>query len=79
MGVNGFDVLKKMSADNKKIMLATADNILRMSKVKAGTQITIGVSGDVLNQIYRGEMNCSFILFDSQQFKETKAELEAEK
>jgi hypothetical protein len=58
MSVNNFDVLKRMSADGCDIRLASGNNILNMKKVKAGTQITIGVEGDVLNAIFRNELTC---------------------
>ncbi len=78
MSVSNFDVLKKMSADNLDIRLATSENILRMNKVKAGTQITFGVDGDVLNAIYRNELHCCLLIWNKRQFNETKEGMEAE-
>lgn len=72
--VNNFDVLKKMSADNKDIRLGT--DVTFMKKVKAGTQVTVGIAGDVIGSIYHGDLSVCLILFDKQQFNETKAELE---
>lgn len=74
--VNNFDVLKRMSAENMDIRLAPAGNVLRMQKVKAGTQLTIGVEGDVLWPITSGELIPNLILFSKKQFDELKAKME---
>lgn len=76
MIVNNFDVLKRMSADNLDIRLGT--DILNMKTVKAGTQITMGIAGDVLNPIFRGELHACLIIYDKKQFNELKAKMEAE-
>lgn len=78
MTISNFDVLKRMSTDNLDIRLATSENILSMNKVKAGTQITFGVPGDVLNAIYRNELHCCLLTWNKKQFDETKAKMEAE-
>ena len=78
MTVSNFDVLKRMSADNLDIRLSTSENILRMNKAKAGTQITFGVSGDVLNAIYRNELHCCLLIWNKQQFIDTMAKIEDE-
>ena len=78
MTVSNFDVLKRMSAENLDIRLSTSENILRMNKAKAGTQITFGVSGDVLNAIYRNELHCCLLIWNKQQFIDTKAKIEDE-
>ena len=76
MSTSNFDVLKKMREDNLDIRLATSENLLRMNKVKAGTQLTFGVSGDVLNALYRNELHCCLLIWNKTQFAETKAKLE---
>ena len=74
--VNNFDVLKRMSADNKDIRMST--DVLNMKAVKAGSQITIEIAGNVLAKVMFGELNACLILFDKKQFNETKDRMEAE-
>ena len=76
MSVNNFDVMKAMGEANKDIRLAPLGNIVRLRKVKAGTQITIGFQGDVVGAIYAGRFVGGLILADKCQFDETKRELE---
>ena len=78
MSISNFDVLKRMSADNLDIRLATSENLTYMRLVKAGTQLTFGVSGDVLNRIYQNELHCCLLIWDKQQFADTKALMENE-
>jgi hypothetical protein len=77
MSVNNFDVMKAMGEQNKDIRLAPMANILRLQKVKAGTQITIGVEGDVVGAIANGRFVGGLILADKAQFDETKRQLQA--
>ena len=79
MSINNFDVMKRMSDEDQDIRLAGLGNIISMKKVKAGTQITLGVQGDVLNQIATGVFGGCFLLYDWKQFQETRAKMEAEK
>lgn len=73
--VSNFDVLKRMSMDNLDIRLGT--DVINMSKVKAGTQVTIGIGGDVLAPIFNGEVQTCLILYDKKQFAITKKQLES--
>jgi len=75
--IGTFDVLKVMCERNLDIRLSTLNNISDMRKVKAGTKVTIGVAGDVLNPIWRGELVGGFLLADKKQFEDIKRELEA--
>ena len=74
--VNSFDVLKRMSAENMDIRLAPSKNVIRMQKVNAGTQITIGVEGDVISGILNNELNACLLIFSMKQFDETKKKME---
>jgi hypothetical protein len=76
MEINNFDVLKRMSKENKDIRLGT--DVLNLKKVKAGTQITIGIAGDVITPVFLGEMNACLILFNKNQFDELKDKMETE-
>jgi hypothetical protein len=75
---NSFDVLKAMAESNGKIQLAPLSNILRMHKVKAGTQLTIGVGGDVITGLTFGEFVGGLILADKTEFDATAARLDKE-
>lgn len=74
--INNFDVLKLMSAENKDIRLMT--DVLSMRKVSAGTQITVGVSGDVIGAITSDQLHACLLLYDKKQFEDLKAVMEFE-
>lgn len=75
MKANHFDVLKVMSARDLEIMFGP--DILRINKVKAGTQVTVGIAGDLVARIADGELHGGLMLWNVAQFKAIKAELEA--
>jgi hypothetical protein len=74
--VNNFDVLKRMSAENKDIRLGV--DVLNMKKVRAGSQVTIGIAGDVVTPVFTGELCACLLIYNKKQFNETKAAIEAE-
>jgi len=74
-GVNNFDVLKKMSADNLDIRLGT--DVLELKKVKSGTKVTMGAPGDVVTGVFTGELVACLLIFNKKQFDETKKALES--
>jgi hypothetical protein len=76
MAVNNFDVLKRMAAEDKDIRLGT--DVLNMKAVKAGSQITMGIAGNVLAQLMLGELNACLVLYNKKQFIETVAQMEME-
>lgn len=76
--VNNFDVLKQMSAENLDIRMSPSTNIVNMNKTKAGTRVTIGAEGDVLNPIMRGDLGACLMMWNTKQFNELKARMEAE-
>ena len=75
--VNNFDVMKAMCASNGKIQIAPLGNILSMRKTKKGTQLTIGVAGDVIMGMMAGEYVGGLILCDRAEFEETARAIEA--
>jgi hypothetical protein len=75
---NSFDVMKAMCAANGKIQVAPLGNILNMRKTKAGTQLTIGVAGDVIAGILLGEYLGGLILCDKAEYEETARAIEAD-
>jgi hypothetical protein len=76
VAVNNFDVLKRMAAEDKDIRMGT--DILNMKAVKAGSQITMGIGGNVLAQLMFGELNACLILYNKKQFIDTLAQMEIE-
>ena len=47
MAVNNFDVLKRMAEENKSIQLCTTITQMNYSAKKGGTEVSIGVPGNV--------------------------------
>jgi antitoxin (DNA-binding transcriptional repressor) of toxin-antitoxin stability system len=76
---NSFDVLKAMSLANKDIRLAPLSNILRIQRVKAGTQVTIGFEGDVVAGLANGRFVGGLILADAREYEETRRGIEKER
>ncbi len=74
--VSNFDVMKRMSAEDLDIRLAPPENIVSVTKVKAGTNLTIGVCGDQVGAIANGDLIVCLLLFDRKQFNETKKKIE---
>lgn len=72
-----MDVFKRMvDTDDPKIELSPLGaNLLNLKKVKHGTEVTIGVSGDRVGSIYNGKYVGGLILADKQRFEEVKAEM----
>jgi hypothetical protein len=68
--VNNFDVLKRMASENKDIRMGA--EVLNMKAVKAGSQITMGIAGNVLADLMFGKLKACLILFDTKQFDELK-------
>lgn len=80
MKINNFDVLKRMGETcGDKLQLAPLGNIVNLRKVKAGTEVTIGVAGDVvaalgIEQRFVGGL----ILADKATFDALKVEMQRE-
>ena len=73
--ISSFDVLKVMSERDMDIRLAPLENVNKLVKVRAGTNVTIGVAGDVVGSIYAGKFVGGLILADRDQFQRVKQEL----
>ena len=69
--ISNFDVLKAMT----KIQLAPLGNITNMKKVKAGTQVTIGVGGDVIFGLMNDAYVGGLILADKKEFDEIREKM----
>ena len=75
--ISSFDVLKRMSEKSLDIRLATSENLVRMDTTHKGkdTNITIGVRGNVIGQIYNNDLHVCLLIWNKAQYKETKAEM----
>jgi hypothetical protein len=76
LSINNFDVLKEMGKRNLDIRLTPLGNIGNMRKVKAGTDVTIGVAGDVIAELLSEKFVGGLIMADKVQFDQVKAEME---
>ena len=75
--VNNFDVLKRMSAENKRIWLAPT--ILEMHyNANRGTKVTFGIEGNVVFDIERGRKKCVCLLWSVEEFEAMRAKMEKE-
>ena len=75
--INNFDVLKRMSAENKKLWLAPT--ILEMQyNANRGTKVTFGVEGNVVFDIEQGKKQAVCLLWSVEEFEAMKAQMEAE-
>jgi hypothetical protein len=73
MSVNNFDVLKRMAAENKDIRLCTTVTEMTYNMKKGGTEVVVGVPGNVCFEIGSGRLNAVLLLWDKRQFDELKA------
>ncbi|HUD74468.1 MAG TPA: hypothetical protein VMQ76_05295 [Terracidiphilus sp.] len=76
--VNNFDVLKRMAAENKSIQLCTTVTQLNYSAKKGGTEVSIGVPGNVCFDFESGKKTAFLLLYDVREFNELKAAMEQE-
>lgn len=74
--INNFDVLKRMSIDNRDIRLGV--DLVRAKKVVAGTEVTIGIGCDMVGSIVNGDLSVCLLAFDKKQFDEVKSAMEQE-
>ena len=78
-GFNLFQVVLRMiDTHDTGIELAPLDNITNLRAVKAGTQVTIGVSGNRVGSIYKGDYLGGLLLIKRERFNEVLAQMESE-
>ncbi len=74
-----FDICKEMAIRNMEIEIAPLDNVTNLRKVKAGTQVTIGVAGDKVAAIgLENRYIGGLMLINREQYFAIKHELETE-
>lgn len=78
MSVNNFDVLKRMGAENKQVMLCPDVVNMTYSKKIRGTKVEVGVPGNVISDIFSGRKKAVLLMFDVKEFDEMKAQMVAE-
>ena len=72
--ISNFDVLKKMCADNRRILMSP--EILQADQTRLGTRITFGIGDNVVAEIATDKMVGCVLLWDKEQFDEVKEQLE---
>ena len=78
MSVNNFDVLKRMAAENKSIQLCDTITQVNYSSKKGGTEISVGVPGNVCFGIESGRMAAKLLIWNVREFDELRAAMEAD-
>jgi hypothetical protein len=78
MAVNNFDVLKRMAMESDGLQLCDTVTEMNYSAKKGGTEVTVGVPGNVCFQIDSGELVAKLLLFNVAAFNKMKAKMEAE-
>lgn len=79
--IGHFDICREMALRGLDIRLSTVDNISSMEiggrgKKNRHTRVTIGIVGDVLNPIARGQLIGGLLLCDKEQYHTLRKELE---
>lgn len=77
MAVNNFDVLKRMSAENKRIWLAPTITDMQYN-ANRGTKVTFGIEGNVTFDIEQGKKKAICLLWSVEEFEAMKAQMEKE-
>lgn len=78
MPVNNFDMLKRMSAENKQIALCPDVLNMNYSNKTKGTTVMVGVPGNVIGDILSGKKKAVLLMWDVKEFEELQAKMEAE-
>ncbi len=72
-----FDICKAMALANKDIRIAPLENVTNLRKVKAGTQVTIGIAGDLVAAIgLHNKYVGGLLLINRDEYFAMKRELE---
>ena len=76
--INNFDVLKRMAAENKTVQLCTTITQMNYSAKKGGTEVSVGVPGNVCFEIESGRINAVLLMWNVREFEELKAKMKEE-
>lgn len=75
--INTFDVLKRMSVENKRIWLAPTITEMNYN-AKKGSEVTFGIEGNVLFDIKDGKKQAICLLWSVEEFNAMRAQMQAE-
>ncbi len=75
--INNFDVLKRMSAENKRIWLAPTITEMNYN-IKKGSEITFGIEGNVLFDLQHGKKSAVCLLWSVEEFNAMKSQMQNE-
>ena len=76
--INNFDVLKRLAAENKSVQLCTTITQMNYSAKKGGTEVSVGVPGNVCFEIESGRINAVLLMWNVREFEELKAKMKEE-
>lgn len=63
-----------IAANDRRVQLAPLSNIVRLQQTKAGLQVTIGVPGELMGPLSRGELVGGLLLVEPAALRESRAE-----
>lgn len=74
-----FDICKEMARRSLDIRMSLLENVtnLRYSKRRKGTDVTIGIDGNLVGEIFNGKFVGGLLICDKEQYFTVKNELEA--
>jgi len=74
--VSCFEVMREMSKRELDIVMGNlGSNLVRAQSTKRGTQLTIGMPGDIVGRVYNGNVVGALFLCDTKQYHEIEREL----
>ena len=73
--INNFDVLKRMGQENKDIRLCTTITEMNYSAKKGGTEVSVGVPGNICFDVNSGKLQCVLLLFNQAEFATVKEQM----
>ena len=76
--VSNFDVLKRMAAENMSLQLCTTITQMNYSQKKGGTEVSVGVPGNICFEIESGRMVAVLLTWNKREFDELKKKMEEE-
>lgn len=72
--MNSFHrIAELIAADDKRVLIAPLSQIVRLQTVRAGMHVTIGIPGEFMGPLSRGELSGGLLLVDPAALKEEPA------
>lgn len=63
-----------IASNDRRVQLAPLSNIVRLQQTKAGLQVTIGIPGEFMGPLARGELVGGLLLVEPAALHESRAE-----